>query len=341
MSAIDPSDSGSVLDEVATGWLLEREEGFGPGRAQAFAEWCDRDPKHAKAVSRVEETLSLLNEMVAVRAQLEARIGGAAVKICEPAPAIQFNLWRWTAGLAAALVLGAVGWWFVVATAQVGQTYVANSAEPRRVALSDGSVVDLNSNSRLREQFSERERRVTLGAGEAHFQVAHNAARPFIVTASGISVRAVGTAFNVRVEGDRVDVLVTDGKVEIDREFASSSPAAPLLPLLVAGERTQIFRSPGLAPRVEGVSPAAVHALLFWQDRITNFTDVPLREMVARINRCNSTQLVLEDPELGARKIGGVIRLDRVDSFVQLLEQDGDIVAKRGAGGKIVLLRAR
>ena len=113
------------------------------------------------------------------------------------------------------------------------------------------------------------------------------------------------------------------------------------LPLLKAGERTLISPDLDRAPRVEVVAPAAVHALLAWQDRMTSFTDVPLREMVARINRCNSVQLVLRDPELGDRKIGGVIALNQVESFVHFLEQDGDIVAERHDDGEIILRRAR
>jgi transmembrane sensor len=74
---------------------------------------------------------------------------------------------------------------------------------------------------------------------------------------------------------------------------------------------------------------------------MTSFTDVPLSEMVARVNRCNSTQLVLQDPELGTRKIGGVIALNQVDAFVRLLEQDGDIIAERRPDGEIILRRAR
>ncbi|MFA5262590.1 MAG: FecR domain-containing protein [Opitutaceae bacterium] len=342
MKTNDFFDPECGLEEEAADWLLEREEGFAPDRAQAFAEWCERDPRHEEAVARVEGTLALLNEMPAVRIPLEKRVGRLPAKTFGQAPTppvMRFNFWPWAAGLAAALVVGCVGWWY--APTSDGQTYVADAVEPHRIALKDGTVVDLNSNSRVQVRFSERERHVTLGAGEAHFQVAHNTARPFIVTAGGVSVRAVGTAFNVRLTGDKVDVIVTEGKVEVDREDAPSPRAAPILPLLVAGERIQI--SPGInhALRVEEVAPAAVHALLAWQDRMTSFTDVPLREMVARINRCNSTQLALEDPELGERKIGGVIALNQVDAFVRLLERDGDVVAERRDGDEILLRRAR
>jgi len=342
MKASDSFDPEGGLDEVAADWLVEREEGFAPDRVRAFAEWCGRDPRHAEAVARVEGALALLNEMPIVRVPLEERVGRLRIGTSKQAPTppvMRLSLWPWAAGLAAALVLGFMGWRF--ASTPSGQTYLTDATEPRCVALADGTVVDLNSNSRLHVQFSEGERHVTLGAGEAHFQVAHDAARPFIVTAGGFSVRAVGTAFNVRMVGDKVDVLVTEGKVEVDREDAPPPRAAPILPVLAAGERIQISPSISLAPRIEDVAPAAAHVLLAWQDRMTSFTDVPLRELVARFNRCNATQLILEDPKLGERKIGGVIALNKVDAFVRLLEQDGDIVAERGDGREIALRAAR
>jgi transmembrane sensor len=278
-----------------------------------------------------------------VRAEIGERAGGVAKQgsaVTALAAAVRFHPSRWAAGLAAIIAISAAGWWLFPSLAEESQTYAATAAVPRRIALLDGSVVDLNTNTRLQVQYSTGERRLNLTAGEAHFRVAHNAARPFIVTAHGISVRAVGTAFDVRLLGDNVDVLVTEGKVEIDRKAASAlfSRNVTIIPQLAAGERILVMPSLVSVPRVENVPAAAVHALLCWQDQMTNFVDVPLREMVARINRCNLTQLVIEDPRLVERKIGGVIALDKVDIFVHMLEQDGDIVAERR--GTEILLRS-
>jgi transmembrane sensor len=232
--------------------------------------------------------------------------------------------------------------WLASSLDKESQTYTADATVPKRVALTDGSVIDLNSNSRLQVHFSAGERKLDLSAGEAHFQVAHNAARPFVVTAHSVSVRAVGTVFDIRLVGDNVDVLVTEGKVEVDRRGATTSfsKSVAIVLQLTAGERTLVTPTLDCAPRVENILPAAVHARLSWQDRMTNFVDVPLSEMVARINCCNTTQLVIADPSLADRRIGGVFALDQVDAFVQLLEQDGDIVAERH-GTEIVLRRVR
>jgi transmembrane sensor len=81
-------------------------------------------------------------------------------------------------------------------------------------ALPDGSLVELKEGSRIAVDFSAEQRQVRL-VGEAHFQVARDAARPFVVNAQGVMVRAVGTAFSVRVDSDEVQVLVTHGSVHV------------------------------------------------------------------------------------------------------------------------------
>jgi transmembrane sensor len=345
MKTTESFETEAFLDELAASWIVEREEGFSPGRAEAFAEWCRSDPRHAEAVTRVEGTLDLLNEMPSVRATLEERVGRAAergIEVVTRAPGLRLIFRLWASGIAAALVIGTVGLWLATSRTNESKTYSANSTAPLRVALTDGSVIDLNANSRLRVKFSSGQRQLELAAGEAHFQVAHNAARPFIVTANGVLVRAVGTAFDVRLVGDNVEVLVTEGKVDVDRKAATGmfSRTVNIIPHLSAGERTLVTPNVESVPRVESVPPVKVHALLSWQDRMTSFADVPLREMVARVNRCNASQLVIADPTLAERRIGGAIALDQVDAFVHLLEKDGDIAAER-RGTEIILRRAR
>lgn len=340
-----PSVAERACDDAAAAWLCERAEGFSPERARAFAAWCEADPRHAAAVARVERALALLDEMPAVRVPLEARVGRV-----EPAAAPQpaatvarFPRAAWLAGLAAALAIGGLAAWLNFTRAPAGERYATTAAAPRRVALDDGSVVDLNAGSDVRIQLSARERRVTLGAGEAHFEVAHDATRPFVVAAGGVSVRAVGTAFTVRLARDAVDVLVVDGRVEVLPEAAGSTrAAAATAPSLGAGERARVWReAPAAVPAIEKASAETIRAALAWQDPIMSFTDVPLREVVARFNRRNATQLVVGDAALGERKIGGMIALDQIEGFVRLLEQDGDIVAERPEAGRIVLRRAR
>jgi len=344
MSHSAPVPDEDQLDEAAAEWLFERESSFTPERARAFAAWCEVELRHAAAVRRVEHTLQLLDEMPAVRAPLEARLASSRTEL-EPERTRSAPSLAWfirLGGVAAALAVGLAIWWKLSPRPQPEQLYTADTMAERSLSLPDNSVIDLNTGSEVSVQFTPQERRVILRKGEAHFQVAHNVARPFIVTAGDVSVRAVGTAFDVRLANEAVAVAVVEGKVELAR---NSRPIGPVVagtrPLLMAGEMARVARNDrGLPPQIEHMDAAAMRALLTWKNPMTSFTDVPLRDVVTRFNRRNTTQLVLEDPQLGERKIGGVIALDQVDAFVRLLEQDGDIVAERKVAGRIDLHRA-
>jgi transmembrane sensor len=240
--------------------------------------------------------------------------------------------WRpvvWS-GLAAALLLGAFLWLRTPPSTPAPETrYATTTAGYERARLADGSTLELNTASAARVQFTAAERHVELESGEAHFEVAHDTARPFVVSAGGVAVRAVGTAFNVRFVSGAVEVTVTEGKVAVERVNPNALSAAPTL--IAANQRLALPLAPAAAPApvIEPLAPADVRAVLAWQRRVTDFSDTPLAEVTARFNRHNVLQLVITDPALGSRRIGGMFALDDVEAFVRLLERDGIIRAER------------
>lgn len=347
MNPSDPIEIDSLLDEKAAEWLFEREESFTPERAEAFTVWRNENPRHAEAVARVQRTLAILDEMPAVRAPLEARVGqvqqtAASMPTSQNSPR-WFKRVAWVGGLAAALAFGFVTWRSYSIPETPAVHYATGADAQRSMFLPDGSIVDLNVHTDIEVQFTDMERRIFLNRGEAHFQVAHDTSRPFTVTVGGVSVRAVGTAFNVRRAGRGIDVLVVEGKVEFSqKDIPTQKPFGDAAPLLIAGDRVQLAQiEQPITPRIEKVDVAEIPSLLTWQNPLTNFADVPLRDVIARFNRRNTTQLILADADLGDRRIGGLIALDQVDAFVRLLEQDGDIVADRTNAAGIALRHAR
>jgi len=340
------ASSDDAIETAAAEWLCERDEGFAPGRAQAFAAWRAADARHEAAVAETERALEIIAEMPSVRAPLAARIASAEKPV---APVVRWGGFRppvWAAGLAAAFVLAAGVWWLAPARSNGPQRYVTAAARQQQIALNDGSVVNLAVSSEVSVRLTANERRVTLASGQAHFAVAHDTERPFIVTAAGVSVRAVGTAFSVRVGDAGVEVLVTEGKVEVTRdaisaEAATAAPAAATASRLVAGERAMIAREVSVANApIERVSAEILSAAVRWHSQVMTFSDLPLREAVVLFNRRNETQLVLADDKLGSQKIGGTFAADQVESFVRLLEKDGDVVAERRGAREIALRRA-
>ena len=352
--------ANAAIEDAAISWLTERDDGFSPAREREFAQWLRADPRHAATVTRLEQTLGLLGELPEFRSELNTAFDRAAPVVAFPPasaeqPTLAPALRRWSrafawAGLAAALALGCfVGWRALQPPPETHFTTTVAGYE--RARLDDGSTLELNAASAARVQFTPAERRVQLEAGEAHFAVAHDTARPFIVSAGLIAVRAVGTAFNVRYTADGdVEVIVTEGKVSVGpalaaapsgsaREDRNGLPTVGSPTFVTAGQRIVL---PQHAPpsAVEQVDPATLRAALAWQSRLADFAEAPLADVVARFNARSRVQLILADEKLADRRIGGTFALDEAEAFVRLLERDGEIIGER-RGETEIFLRLR
>jgi transmembrane sensor len=207
--------------------------------------------------------------------------------------------------------------------------------ELRVITLDDGTKVHLNTATRITVAFDEAQRRVRLDEGEALFEVAKHSSWPFIVTAADRQVRALGTAFLVRREGDRIAVTLMSGKVAISpaesavAESASSASAAAVEgPVMLApGERITFSRS-GRAPELDHPE---VTRLLAWQQGKVAIDNLPLAAAVAEMNRYSTIQLVLEQPQADTLRISGVFQAGQSMSFARAVAQSyGLQVVDRG-----------
>jgi len=364
-------DHEDPIEEVAADWLTLRAEGFSSTQKRDFERWCRVDPRHAAAVARLEAACALLEKMPLVRAELQPVVE-FPVKPRVIAPVKKFPVLRVVFAMAAAVVLAAFGWWQWARPQPSAQLYATSAGGYERVVLADGSVVELNANSEVRVELLPSERRVALQQGEAHFTVAHDTSRPFIVSAHGVAVRAVGTAFNVRLAATSVEVLVTEGKVAVSdvgpalvavpsRDERDTRTGLPLRSasgqaisgsptFLSANERTVIFLASeksafpipsAPSPIVEAVASEAIREALSWQERKLVFSETPLRDVVAQFNRRNRLQLILGDAVVAERPVGGTFAADNVEGFVRLLEGSGTIIVERRDEVTVVLRAAR
>lgn len=337
----------AAIEAEAMAWLAERDEGFAPGRAAAFDAWRRRDPRHAATIADLEQVIAHLDGLAGRREEVNRHFD--RVSPPKPAPASapaggMATRWRrpvaW-GGLAAALAVGVFfGLRVPPSTVAPGTRYATAPAGYERTRLEDGSTLELNASSAARVRFTAGERLVELESGEAHFEVAHDPSRPFIVNAAGVAVRAVGTAFNVRFAPGAVEVMVTEGKIEVERADPGARSGAdpvrgagrsPPPAALAAGERVTVSLAAAASPAVEIVrlAPSDVRAALAWQRRVMDFSDLPLTEVAARFNRHHAVQIIIADPALGARRVGGMFALDDAEAFVRLLERDGIVRAER------------
>jgi transmembrane sensor len=248
-----------------------------------------------------------------------------------------------------------VAWWLLpqgLLGPGPAQHFATTADGYERVALEDGSLVELNSNTEVQVHYSDTRRQVRLIRGEAHFTVAKNPHRPFSVEAGLVAVHALGTAFNVRLGPREIEVLVTEGKVRVGGSEVPP-PAVPAMQPMVenpaavavlgANERARVPTDIPAVTRLvpEKVAPAIVRESLAWQGLRLVFADTPLSDVVAQFNRRNQTQLVVADAELESLAVGGSFRAENVEAFVRLLESGDDVVVDRSTVGLIVLRKAR
>jgi transmembrane sensor len=219
---------------------------------------------------------------------------------------------RWPLALAASLVVALVISAVVLVQTQMGwQQYETLVGGFSRIVLEDGSVIDLNTNSEIRVRLRPEHREVRLERGEARFQVAHEPARPFVVSAADASVRAVGTAFSVRLhDSAQVEVLVAEGAVAV------RSSRVPHAPPLNAGEAAVLLPDRMSVSRIE---PQQLARRLAWTTGKLQFRGEALKVAVAEFNRYNRRQLKLADASLAELRVGGTFNATDPESFADAL----------------------
>lgn len=315
--ALQPHDPiPEAILEAASAWLARRDRGLSAAEQDDYMQWLRADPRHAEAL---QQHAAALERMMQLYEWTPAHDTEPNPDLFAPPPARHRAWWGWVSvGLAAAAAIALV---FVLTRPAPESAAVA--AAPRsylrvneRLALPDGSRVELKDGTQLVVQYSETERRVKLTGGEAHFSVWKDKARPFVVDAAGVEVRAVGTAFNVRLDPRDVQVIVTEGRVQVEQPAA----AVPVAPAYVSvGQQAVVALAQPVAPTISGVTNEDIARELAWQAPRLEFNETPLADAVAEFNRLNRHQIELGDPALGALRIGGTFRPDNVEAFIRML----------------------
>jgi transmembrane sensor len=228
MSADECNSVSLASDEDAAAFWVARLHSDQATSADeaAFAAWLLEKPERQVAYAAVERTWrdigALRNAASLARADLNALRA-------PPAPANRRNfLLGGSLGLAAAAAAGAA-----LYLSGQGEVFETGVGELRRASLSDGSTISLNTETRVRVQIDDAERRILLDRGQAFFNVAHDPSRPFRVFVGSEEVRALGTAFEVRRVGNRMRVILEEGVVALYRGEASTVLHAETTPDLV------------------------------------------------------------------------------------------------------------
>lgn len=185
----------------------------------------------------------------------------------------------------------------------------------KRVELSEGSMIELNTASLVRVAVSKRQRDVWLDQGEAYFEVAHRNGQPFVVHAGSQKVTVLGTKFAVRRDGDRVRISVIEGRVRVED---AKEPRGLRSSEITAGD---IALAEGSSTLVTTRSREGVEQALVWRDGMLSFDRKPLSEVVAEFNRYNTKPLLVVDHEIGDMRIGGLFPASQPKAFADLLRE--------------------
>lgn len=215
-----------------------------------------------------------------------------------------------------------------------------------RQFLPDGTMVDLKDEALVVAHFTAGDtgpRRVTLNRGQAHFEVAHDATRPFIVSAGALQVRAVGTAFAVDLSRKAVEVVVTEGRVVVEESpIAKPDRLAheAVASSVIAGQRVRVeLTGMTSSPRVEALPETEITKQLAWRVPRVEFSGTPLSEALPLFNRYSRVKVVLADPLLGQLQLSGVLRPDATASLVHLLKAEFDLESEPRGANELVLRR--
>jgi transmembrane sensor len=343
-------DAADVANEAAI-WLARRDRGFTPAERTQFEGWLAH-PDHAQAWREIEGPFAALDRAAHFRPR-DGSTPDPDLLLTGSSRPRRTAAWTWLAGgvaaAAAVLVFGVLQPAAPMAPAPTRSLVVRNV--PERVTLPDGSFIDLKAGTRVEPAFTATERRVRLPGGEAHFVVAKDVIRPFIVVIDDVEVRAVGTAFTIHASAATVEVVVTEGRVRVDDRAGRSlvnlphSAATDTPPVLDAGHFVVIpTAAPERAPApVQTATTEVLERSAAWRSAWLEFGDTPLADVVREFNRHGARHsnliLKLANDATGQVLVSGAFRADSAEAFVRLLESSFGITATPATDGSVLLRR--
>ena len=352
-------DQKSIEEEAAT-WLIKLDGDESPSahELQMFREWLARSDSHTKIFQRYSTFWT--NEAVLAELAIPLKPLGKHSVFSRSFWGRSFKSFQ---GLAGAGALACT----LVITVMVSQSdfnsvneqgHVSNVAyqttvgEQRAHTLADGSVVLLNTNTELKVVYTEQRRKIILLKGEAHFDVESQPNRPFEVYAGSGMVRAVGTAFSVYLSEDNIEVLVSEGKVDLTDIVSEPliKQGARLVGMSVAANEPErlgsleagqsaVFQS-GKINYLQTLQAPELERQQSWRSGVLTFVGEPLSQVVAEINRYTLMRVEIIDPTLKDIEVGGRFKVADIGGVFDVLEAEFGIQVSRLSGDRVQLHRA-
>ncbi|NOW48650.1 transmembrane sensor [Novosphingobium sp. SG751A] len=309
--AQDRAAQRKALEAEAARRFLKAQAGNGAQDWDEAMAWVALRPEHGVAFAKVEAGWEFAEGL---RSKPPPWIGERADR-------------RIALSLIAATIIGMI-WTITLQLHGSVDRYHTALGEDRSVRLADGSLIHLNTATSVEVALREDGRHLHLLRGEARFDVAHDARRPFLVTIGSATVRAVGTAFNLRLRSDKTELTVIEGTVAV-RDNGS-------LPRRVAAGNGAAIRGGTVA--VTALRPASIQQRMAWERGRIELEGETLAQAVEDMNRYRAHPLILGDTKLAALRVGGSFHIRQSDDFVRALSASFGIRSIKGRDAAIILM---
>ena len=315
--------------------MIRLEEGLTEEEHELFDNLPSTQPKLASEIAKTLKTLHFIKENVS--GIPEAILNeGEKIPVRRSLPdrlSIGFGI----AAAACAVVIGGFLLTDVVLKPRTTTEIVRQDEMPRTKRLEDGSLIRMNSGTRIKIEYSKQLRHVELLEGEAHFEVAKNKVRPFVVGIDRFEIRAVGTSFNVKRQLSEINVLVTEGKVELtaDQAHANTGSATSAdherktIGVLEIGENAKIqyeTRDRAYNCEVNQQNEQEMSSQLQWQEPLLTFGGPTLKDLVEEFEQKTGIRMILRDPKLeNIHIVGGVFSTNNPYLILNILKKTYDV----------------
>ncbi len=335
-----PLHTMNTIDDEASLWLVRLDNGnLSAQSRKELKAWLAADERHQIALKAMADVWSDIDEVLMMISDEKSSKNVSLWPILTPV----FKPMM----LAASISFLAIFIWLAMPVSVEKHSYATLVGQQMDTTFEDGSIIHLNTNSHIETEFSDEKRIIKLIKGEALFEVAHDANRPFIVYAGDRLVQAIGTKFVVHFESENIHVTVTDGKVKMSK-MALNTKLSEIRELNSATiQKDDIFIAKGekviagsnQIPKLTHIKAENIIRELSWLDGKLIFDNERLFDVIKEINRYDKIEIVLKDPSLHNIKISGRFDLGDSEALIEAIELSFNIKSQQLESNKILLTK--
>ena len=335
-----PLHTINMIDDEASIWLVRLDNGnLSEQSRKELKTWLSADKRHPAALKAMADIWDDMDEVLIIIDDENSSNNVSIWPVLEP-------IFKPLA-LAASISFLAIFLWFAMPTDVQKNSYATLMGQQLDATFDDGSIIHLNTNSRIETEFSDEKRIIKLIKGEALFEVAHDPNRPFIVYAGDRLVQAIGTKFVVHLKSENIQVTVTDGKVKMSKvaldtnltDIKALDSAAIQKDDVYIAKGEKVIVGSNQVPKLTYIKPENLKRELSWLDGKLIFDNEELFDVIEEFNRYVDITIVLKDPSLHNIRISGRFDLGDSEALIEALELSFNIKSQRLASNKILLTK--